>query len=52
MTIATNGRTPDLDDLIDLQKSVFIYNADVGSAAFVTNSKVAGILLKLKDSDG
>ena len=52
MKIATNGKTPDLDDLIDLQKSVFMYNADVGSAAFVTNSKVEGVLSKLKDSNG
>jgi len=41
-----------LDDLIDLKKSVSVDNADVGSAAFVTNSKVEGVLSKLKDSNG
>lgn len=52
MKIATNGKTPDLDDLIDLKKSVSEDNADVGSAAFLTNSKVEGVLSKLKDSNG
>ena len=52
VAIATNGGSPDLDDLIDLKKSVSVDNADVGSAAFVTNSKVEGVLSKLKDSNG
>ena len=52
VAIATNGGSPDLDDLIDLKKSVSVDNADVGSAAFVTNSKVEGVISKLKDSNG
>ncbi len=52
VAIATNGGSPDIDDLIDLKKSVSVDNADVGSAAFVTNSKVEGVISKLKDSNG
>ena len=35
----------------DLKKAVAIDNADVGSAAFVTNAKVEAVLSKLKDGN-
>jgi len=45
----TNGLDPTLDHLFDLKKAVAIDNADVGSAAFMTNAKVEAVLSKLKD---
>ena len=47
----TNGLAPTLDHLFDLKKAVAIDNADVGSAAFVTNAKVEAVLSKLKDGN-
>ena len=51
--IATNGGAQDLDDLIDLKKSVSLDNADVGSTAFVNNSKVekaiSNLIKKIRD---
>ena len=47
----TNGLAVNLDHLFDLKKSVSIDNADVQSAAFVTNSKVEAALAKLKDGN-
>ena len=47
----TNGLAPTLDHLFDLKKAVAIDNADVGSAAFVTNAKVEAVLSKLKSPE-
>ena len=45
----TNGLAPTLDHLHDLKQQVAVDNADVGTAAFLTNTKVENVLAKLKD---
>ena len=44
------GAAPTLDHLMDLKKEVAVDNADVSTAAFLTNAKVEAVLSKLKDS--
>ncbi len=48
----TNGAAVTLDNLLDLRKEVGVDNADLGTAGFLTNSKVECALAKLKDSQG
>lgn len=42
----TNGAAPDFVDIVDLETAVAIDNADIGSLAYMTNSKVRGKLKK------
>lgn len=42
----TNGAAPDWADIVDLETNVSQDNADMGSLAYVTNSKVRGKLKK------
>ena len=49
MAGGTNGLAPALDHIIDLENAVSMDNADTANAAYVTNSKVEAVLLKLKD---
>lgn len=47
-----NGAAPDRDDIIDLETEVAIDNADLGSLAYLTNTKVRGKLKKTKTDSG
>ena len=49
MAGGTTALAPTLDHIIDLKKAVSMDNADTANAAYVTNSKVDVVLLKLKD---
>jgi len=48
----TNGATITFDHLVDLKREVAIDDADVPTAAFLTNSKVEGKLSKAQTTDG
>jgi HK97 family phage major capsid protein/HK97 family phage prohead protease len=48
----TNGATVTFDHLADLKREVAIDDADVASAAFLTNSKVEAKLSKIQATDG
>lgn len=47
-----NGAAPDRDDVIDLETAVAVDNADIGSLAYLTNTKVRGKLKKTKTDTG
>lgn len=47
-----NGSQISIDDLIDLETAVANANADEGSLAYLSNSKVVGYLKKLKSTTG
>lgn len=48
----TNGAAPDFDDLVNLETEVSIDNADIGSLAYITNTKVRGKLKRTIDDSG
>ena len=48
----TNGGAPTYDHLVDLETAVAVANADVGSLAYLTNSKVRGKLRKTQVFSG
>jgi HK97 family phage major capsid protein/HK97 family phage prohead protease len=52
VALGTNGGTPDIDTMIDLETAIATANADVGSLAYLTNPKVVAILKKLKSTTG
>lgn len=47
-----SGAAPDRDDIVDLETEVAIDNADIGSLAYLTNTKVRGKLKKTKTDSG
>ena len=48
----TDGAKPDWDDVVDLETEVAIDNADAGSLAYITNTKVRGLLKKTTKVSG
>lgn len=48
----TNGAAPTYDHLVDLETAVAVANADVGSLAYLTNTKVRGKLRKTQVFSG
>ncbi len=49
VAIGTNGGAVTIDKMLDLKKEVSVDNADVETAAYLTNSKVESALSQLKD---
>ncbi|MCA9808230.1 MAG: phage major capsid protein, partial [Cyanobacteria bacterium HKST-UBA06] len=52
VALGTNGAAPDRDTLIDLETEVAIDNADLGTLAYMTNTKVRGKLKKTATDSG
>lgn len=52
VAIGTNGGAPLYDHLVDLETAVAVANADVGSLAYLTNTKVRGKLRKTQVFSG
>lgn len=52
VALGTNGGSPDLDDMIDLETAIAIANAATGNLAYLSNPKVVGVLKKLKATSG
>jgi len=48
VALGTNGAAPTWDLLVDLEAKVASYDADVGSGAYLSNTKVRGTLKKTK----
>ena len=51
VVMGTNGGAITLDKMLDLKQTVAVDNADIPTAAFITNSKVENALSKLKDGN-
>lgn len=47
-----NGAVPDWADIVDLETEVSIDNADVGSLAYITNTKMRGVFKKTSKVSG
>jgi len=48
----TDGAVPDWGDIVDLETEVSIDNADAGSLAYITNTKIRGVLKKTSKVSG
>jgi HK97 family phage major capsid protein len=50
--VGGNGSAPDYDDMVDLETAVANVNADVGTLAYLGNSRVRGKLRKTQEFSG